>query len=193
MQPDPSHHYSPKLIGELELILKENSKHNKYAIVFDIDQTAFLYTITVCHKKTGVCERRSFKQPQRNEQVYDIYQFAIANGIAVFFVTARTTGGTEITHRDLIRLGFGQMDGLFLRPLEQRYQGKAGVALYKSNVRRWISDRGYHILLNMGDKWQDLNGGYAHKHVKLPDTPRFLSSPSSGMDSSRSSSESMFQ
>lgn len=182
MQPDPSHHYSNKLIAELDAILAKSQHEDKrFAIVFDIDQTAFLYHITVCNKKTGTCERRSFKQPQRNEQVYDIYQFAIRHGIAVFFVTARTTGGREITQRDLIRLGFDKMDALFLRPLEERYQGKAGVALYKSNVRRWISDRGFHILLNMGDKWQDLDGGYAHKHVKLPDTPRFLASPASSV------------
>ena len=49
---------------------------------------------------------------------------------------------------------------------------------YKAGTRRHIEkDLGYDIVLNVGDQWSDLQGGYADKVLKLPNPTYNLPSP----------------
>ncbi len=48
---------------------------------------------------------------------------------------------------------------------------------YKAGTRRHIESLGYRIVLNVGDQWSDLQGGYADKVLKLPNPTYFLASP----------------
>jgi hypothetical protein len=45
---------------------------------------------------------------------------------------------------------------------------------FKAPERRRIAERGYTILLSMGDQQSDLDGGYAEKTFKLPNPVYFL-------------------
>ena len=48
---------------------------------------------------------------------------------------------------------------------------------YKANTRKHIESLGYDIVLNVGDQWSDLQGGYADYTLKLPNPTYFLPSP----------------
>ena len=48
---------------------------------------------------------------------------------------------------------------------------------YKAGTRKHIEQLGYDIVLNVGDQWSDLQGGYADKVLKLPNPTYFLPSP----------------
>jgi hypothetical protein len=40
---------------------------------------------------------------------------------------------------------------------------------FKMSGRKKIQERGYHIIVNVGDQPSDLTGGYAERAVLLPD------------------------
>ena len=48
---------------------------------------------------------------------------------------------------------------------------------YKAGTRRHIEKLGYDIVLNVGDQWSDLQGGYADRVLKLPNPTYYLPSP----------------
>ena len=49
---------------------------------------------------------------------------------------------------------------------------------YKAYTRKHIEeDLGYDIVLNIGDQWSDLQGGYANAVLKLPNPTYYLPSP----------------
>lgn len=183
------------------LFLKEQQQKNttnekrRPALVFDIDQTAFLYHIDVCKKENPEnCKRRDFESARRNEEIYSIYKYAVDHGITIFFITARvdSPSAREKTEFDLRRLGYDKYKALYLRPPLEIYNSRKGIALFKSSTRKFITEKmGYHILKNYGDKWQDIAGGYAQSHVKLPDVPRYVVS-SSQFENLPSSDSSLF-
>jgi hypothetical protein len=39
---------------------------------------------------------------------------------------------------------------------------------FKTEVRRKLTAQGYIIVVNIGDQYSDLNGGYAERTYKLP-------------------------
>jgi hypothetical protein len=103
--------------------------------------------------------------------------WAHSHGVEVFYVTGRramsvraANGVTYDIRRqtlaDLAAKGF-PIDSahLFLRPASDR---RHSVVPFKSGTRREIQRRGFHIVVNAGDQWSDLEGGYADKTVKLP-------------------------
>lgn len=90
--------------------------------------------------------------------------------VNVFFVTGRPDRLQAITETNLLRAGYAGWTGIFLRP----QNGPPTVTAYKSGVRRQISNQGYVIILNIGDQWSDLNGGYAEKMIKLPNPFYFI-------------------
>jgi predicted secreted acid phosphatase len=48
---------------------------------------------------------------------------------------------------------------------------------FKANTRKYIESQGYEIVLNVGDQWSDLQGGYADRTLKLPNPTYYLPSP----------------
>ncbi len=104
-------------------------------------------------------------------------RWAHAHGVEVFYITGRrettvraANGVTYDIRRqtlaDLAAKGF-PIDSahLFLRPASDR---RHSVVPYKSGTRRKIQSQGFHIVVNAGDQWSDLEGGYADKTIKLP-------------------------
>ena len=50
----------------------------------------------------------------------------------------------------------------------------ASAADFKAPERRKLTERGYTILLSMGDQQSDLDGGFAERTFKLPNPVYFL-------------------
>jgi predicted secreted acid phosphatase len=161
----------------------------KLAVVMDIDETTL----------SGYCEmkREDFgyvdamwsewvKTPQAGIAIpgaLRLYTEARAAGVAVFFITGRRgasghpTAGpdkdeTAATARNLEAAGFHGWAGLRLRNGEEI--GMHTVA-YKSRERKTIEQKGYRIVMSVGDQWSDLLGDpQAEVNVKLPNPFYFL-------------------
>jgi predicted secreted acid phosphatase len=110
------------------------------AIVFDIDDTVLA------------------GWPQKKiKPVLDLYRMAQRElNYTIFFVTARLdeAGAEESTRKQLHREGFRDFKDLFLMP--KTYLDHPNFSMFKFQMRKKISDRGYYIVLNMGDTWHDL-------------------------------------
>ncbi len=97
--------------------------------------------------------------------VLALYRHAVDRGVAVFFITGRREHLRKATERQLRAAGYGRWVGLHLKPDD--YAEKS-VVPYKSAQRRAIEEQGFEILVNVGDQWSDLDGGYARATYKLP-------------------------
>ena len=91
-------------------------------------------------------------------------------GVAVFFVTGRPSDLRDATERNLREQGF-TWDGVVLVPKGATF---ASAADFKAPERRRLAERGYTVLLSMGDQQSDLDGGAAERTFKLPNPVYFL-------------------
>jgi len=97
--------------------------------------------------------------------VVDLYRTATRLGVAVFFVTGRHEDERRATEDNLRRVGIERWAGLDMRP---RDDGRHSASVFKSEVRRRLTEAGYTVLVNIGDQRSDLAGGYAERSFKLP-------------------------
>jgi predicted secreted acid phosphatase len=167
------------------------ARAQKLALVLDIDETSL----------TSYCEeqREDFGyipalfetwivSPEASIPVpgtLRLYNHALAAGIAVFFITGRPGHGspndqTVPTARNLEAAGYHGWAGLILHA--SAYPTR-DTTTYKSEARASILDRGYTLLLNMGDQWSDIAEGSDNKappntraeiNVKLPNPFYYL-------------------
>ena len=82
----------------------------------------------------------------------------------MFFITGRPPELREATERNLRAQGY-EWDGVVLYPPGAHF---ASAVEFKASERRRIAERGYTILLSLGDQESDLAGGYAERTFKLP-------------------------
>ena len=144
------------------------AKHpSKPAVVLDIDETSLsnygclnevdfaltgLVTCVVQSRSTAIPGARAFvRRAQRR-------------GVRVFFVTGAPAAVTSLREANLRAVGFG---GSFtITGLPAGYTNPSLVP-YKSGVRAFIESAGYRILVNVGDQFSDLAGGFARRSIKL--------------------------
>jgi predicted secreted acid phosphatase len=149
------------------------------AIVLDIDETSlsnwsvevlddFAYSAT--DQNTCVAEHcaRAIKATLR------IYQEARKDKIAVFFITGRPESQRKDTEINLRMEGFTDWQRLYLRPVD--HPQNQTVTQYKSGARRDIVEKQhFHIFLNVGDQYSDLEGEPMADHsVKMPNPFYFI-------------------
>jgi predicted secreted acid phosphatase len=84
--------------------------------------------------------------------------------MAVIFLTGRAESQRPFTEQQLRNAGFLQWDQLILRAPGQT----APAAVFKAAERRKLMEQGYTIVVNVGDQYSDLEGGYADSIFKLP-------------------------
>lgn len=156
-------------------IAEKRDKKKKLAIILDIDETSLSNYSDIREADFG----GSLEQIQLAEDkgtdpaiapTLELYQYAKANNVAVFFITGRHESERETTAKNLKAAGYDNWDGLVLRDGEYT---KAPAADYKTAIRKKLTSEGYDIALNMGDQKSDLAGGYADKTFKLPN-PYYL-------------------
>ena len=111
-----------------------------------------------------------------------------ADGFAIFGLTGRTDTQEEATLANLRRSATRRStaDNFYTKWSGSNPQpsyvtcaaAKCTTVEYKAGTRKHIEkDLGYDIVLNVGDQWSDLQGGYADKVLKLPNPTYFLPSP----------------
>jgi len=155
------------------------------AIVLDIDETSLsnwpAYKANSwgrvvngdCDIERGPCGLRAWQASARAtalKPTLDLDKRARMLGVAVFFITGRPSNLRDATEKNLREQGF-EWDEVILVPADQSFPSAAD---FKALERKKIADRGYTIVLTMGDQQSDLTGGYAERTFKLPNPVYFL-------------------
>lgn len=101
-------------------------------------------------------------------QTADLLSWARSKGFAVFLVTTRGEDTKVSTISNLLKDGI-LYDGLFMRPPGNTESHQT----LKTAFRKEIQRMGFTILVNIGDQFSDLAGGYAEDCEKLPNQMYF--------------------
>lgn len=158
--------------------LKEciKKKRKKLAVVFDIDETLlsnysyqaestdFGYIPSLWNRWIEKAEAAPIKPVRR------LLRTAVDSGASVFIITGRRENQKAATIRNLKAAGCEGFKKLYLKPVN--YKGTAQA--YKSALRKKIEDAGFTVVVNIGDQYSDLKGGYAEKTFKLPNHIYFI-------------------
>jgi len=155
------------------------------AIVLDIDETSLSnwpaykangWTRIVngpCNVEQGPCGLRAWQalaQSKALSPTLELARRAKALGVAVFFISSRPPTLRQATEQNLREQGY-EWDEVVLLPADAAF---ASAVDFKAPERKKIADRGYTIVLTMGDQESDLKGGYAERVFKLPNPVYFL-------------------
>jgi HAD superfamily, subfamily IIIB (Acid phosphatase) len=157
----------------------------KPAIVLDIDETSLsnwpAYRINGwvripnggCDLQQGPCGLRAWQALGQSKAIAPTLALARRAkelGVAVFFITGRPATLREATERNLRDQGY-EWTEVILEPEGATF---ASAADFKALERHKLADRGFTIILSLGDQQSDLNGGYAERTFKLPNPVYYL-------------------
>jgi acid phosphatase len=157
----------------------------KPAIVLDIDETSLsnwpAYRVNgwaritggPCDLNKGPCGVRAWQamgQSHALAPTLALVTRAKQLGVAVFFISGRPPELQEATERNLREQGY-TFDQVIVQPAGVDFHSAVE---FKMPERRKIAERGYTILLSMGDQESDLLGGYAEQTFKLPNPVYYL-------------------
>jgi predicted secreted acid phosphatase len=173
----------------LDTAVSAKKPGEKLAVVMDIDETTLS---SYCEMKredfgyVGSLFNAWIVSPDAAVAIpgaLRLFHKAKAEGVAVFFLTGRpgipdysagkpAVDQTEATVRNLEAAGYHGWDGLLLR---NGSENAMPTIEYKSGERRRIADKGYRLVMSVGDQWSDLLGDpKAEISVKLPNPFYFL-------------------
>jgi len=175
-----------RVVGDARAYLERRAKAvTRPAIVLDIDETSLsnwpAYKANgwgrvvngPCNVEQGPCGLRAWQalaQSKPLRPTLELAKRAKELGVAVFFISGRPPTLREATERNLREQGYA-WDEVILLPPDAAF---ASAVDFKAPERMKIAERGYTILLSMGDQESDLKGGYAERVFKLPNPVYFL-------------------
>jgi predicted secreted acid phosphatase len=141
----------------------------KRAIVFDIDETTLSNLSHIVANDYGYVPavwRRWVSEGQARAivPVQLVYDLAVKNDVAVFFITGRNPVDASGTERNLREVGYETWTKIYYKPEDAEGSTRA----FKSGIRRQLVAEGYTIVANIGDQDSDLTGGFAERIFKLP-------------------------
>ncbi|RNE56376.1 HAD family acid phosphatase [Cryobacterium tepidiphilum] len=197
---------SPYIDEMASIVAKEKGKlkatydkalrhHEKPAIVFDADDTTLMtYDMEVAdmHFTFDPAEQDVWVQDERFPATPSMVGFvntAAAMGYAIFGLTGRNADQEAATLGNLKKVGYKPFTatnfytkwtgaGASQQPsYVSCVVAKCTTVEYKALTRKHIESLGYTIMLNVGDQWSDLQGGYAERTLKLPNPTYYLPSP----------------
>ncbi len=169
---------------QVEKYVDSGRYDREVAKVVDIDETALSnwpamrvngWTRIVngpCDLEKGPCGIRAWQAMAKSKAIAPtlaLAQHANKLGVAVFFITGRPERLRDATERNLREQGYEWAE-VILEPEGATFSSAAD---FKAPERRKIAERGYTILLNLGDQESDLKGGYAERTFKLPNPVYF--------------------
>jgi predicted secreted acid phosphatase len=155
----------------LESRFKIVRKEEKLAAVFDIDETSLSNWAAM--QDCGFCSYNiQVKYPIDHDPaitpVLELFNYAKERGIALFFVTGRPETQRQLTVDNLHGVGYSGWTDLYMQPEPPAGTPKPGAHEFKPKNRQAITDKGYRIVLNIGDQASDLSGCCAERVFKLP-------------------------
>ena len=149
---------------------KKSPAKKKLAIVLDIDETSLSnYPNMLFMDFGGTIQDINDAEGKGNDlaipATFELYRYAKANDVAIFFITGRTERYHTVTEKNLKEVGYKNWNNVTFKP--EDYHEKTA-AIYKTKIREQIERDGYDIVLNVGDQKSDLAGRHADKTFKLP-------------------------
>ncbi|MDR3476636.1 MAG: HAD family acid phosphatase [Gammaproteobacteria bacterium] len=163
-------------LGYLKERITKATPNEKLAIVLDIDETSLSNYRDMADMRFGgnndqINGAEAKGTDAAIKPTLELYRYAKAHHVAVFFITGRPERFRALTEDNLLREGYKNWDGLILKPDDYRLKS---IVPYKASSRRALSKNNYIIVVNMGDQLSDLAGGYSEKSFKLPNPYYFL-------------------
>jgi predicted secreted acid phosphatase len=157
----------------IEVQVSENLKNlhpKKLAVVLDIDETSLSYYESMskrnfCYNPIAAQNEILKARAPAIQPVLYLYNNAIKNNVAVFFITGRESSTHQATIMNLNNAGYIKFAGLYTKP--ENYN-KNSIQEFKTKTRILIEKQGYTIIASIGDQMSDLKGGHAAKTFKLP-------------------------
>lgn len=164
------------------------------AIVFDADDTT-LWTYdmedNLMHFNFDPALQATWVFDQKFPATPGMVDFVAAvqaKGYSIFGITGRRFAQEAATVGNLEKVGYTAFnaDNFYTKwdgadtnkPSYVTCVAACTTVEYKANTRKHIeNDLGYDIVLNVGDQWSDLQGGYADQALKLPNPTYYLPSP----------------
>ena len=107
----------------------------------------------------------------------ELFDLAKERNIDIFFITGRHPEQKQITEDNLTKSGYQGWNEIFTEPRfseKNQFLVFPEAATYKTAARWSLIQRGYRILLNMGDQYSDIKGDFADMTVKLPNPFYFI-------------------
>ena len=155
----------------LETHFKTIRTEEKLAAVFDIDETSLSNWDAM--QDCGFCAYKiqakySIAHDPAITPVLELFNYAKSRGIAVFFVTGRPETQRQLTVDILREAGYSGWTDLYMQPDPPAGTPKPPAHEFKPKNRQAITDKGYRIVLNIGDQASDLSGCCAERVFKLP-------------------------
>ncbi|WP_020661934.1 HAD family acid phosphatase [Amycolatopsis benzoatilytica] len=154
------------------------------AIVLDVDDTAEItYGWEVDNdfgfdpvKQQKAIDEGTFGP---NKPVLELANWAAGHGVRVYFLTGRNDRQGPQSLKNLANEGYPAPAGAYFKPKTTPPDYlpcglTCNTVQYKSGTRAHIQATGAHIVLNLGDQFSDLEGGYADRPVKLPNPMYYL-------------------
>jgi hypothetical protein len=188
------HHYSDssRFVSDTKRVLADAKRYltqklgtvKNPAIVLDVDDTS---EVTYGWEADNDFGFDPVKQQQAidngtfvaNKPVLELANWAAQRGVKVYFLTGRSAPQGPQSLKNLANEGYPAPADAFFKP-----RGTApdylpcgltcNTVQYKSGTRAHIQATGAHIVLNLGDQFSDIEGGYADNPVKLPNPMYYL-------------------
>ena len=144
------------------------------AVVLDVDDTSLsqyscMKRYTFERAALTRCELAGGRPAIR--QTRSFFRYARKRHVTVFFLTGRPEQFRDVTAKNLREAGYRGRWKLVLRPAADF--ANPSVVPFKRRARRNFAREGHRILVNLGDQWSDLRGGYAARAYKLPNPMYF--------------------
>lgn len=160
-----------------QVVLNNKRAHPlKLAVVLDIDETSLLnYDRLFARDFNGDRDRVHqdilAADAPAVKPMLTLYNDALKQGVAVFFVTGRDASEQQATYKNLKKAGYDNWSGVYFKP---NHYKESSNAVFKTQARAAINKQGYTIIASIGDQDSDLRGGYAQNTFKLPNPYYYL-------------------
>jgi len=98
-------------------------------------------------------------------QTKKLYDWLIANNVKIVFITGRQYEVRDATLKNLKEQGITEFEDLITRSPKT---SKMSAVVFKNYERGVLADKGYNVVICVGDQWSDLEGDNVGLPVKLP-------------------------
>jgi predicted secreted acid phosphatase len=171
-------HYYESGLYEKELTEIVNDAKEKFskvemvpnsAVVFDVDETTLDNYIAIKEIGYGYEKKYWDEWLEKAEapaipEVKGLYDYLIQRGFKVVFITGKKDYQYEATYKNLKSVGYSEFDTLIVR---SKVEYKLKSALFKSQKRKELVEKGYVIAGCVGDQLTDCEGPNCGIVVKL--------------------------
>ncbi len=139
-------------------------------VIFDIDETALDNYEAIKQFGFGYEPKYWNEWLEKSEapaitQVKEFYDFLLQQGFKIIFITGKKDYQYNATFKNMKSVGYKEFDTIITRSKDE-YKIKS--ALFKSQKRKELAEKGYYIIGCVGDQDSDCVGENCGIIVKLP-------------------------